>query len=97
MLLAVPPMLRLLRPGSIYGVCYGAALAKPSIWYEINQGAGWRMFKTGLLTMIASSGFYFIPNLSAAGYYFSCAIVMVGLFVSGLIKTARHLKYHECL
>ncbi|HWQ36182.1 MAG TPA: SdpI family protein [Blastocatellia bacterium] len=95
MLLALPALLRLLPPNSIFGVCVGAALKSPALWYEINQGAGRRMFRAGVVTIIFALGLYCIPGLSTGAYYASCAIVMMGMFVSGLVKTARHLNHYN--
>lgn len=89
---AIPPMFRLVRPGSIYGLGAGIALTSPEIWYEINQGAGYRMFKAGLATVIASIAGLYIPGLSEGAYYLSCSIVLVGLFSYGVLKTASHMN-----
>ena len=95
MMLSLPALLRLLRPGSMFGVCTGAALRSQALWYEINRGAGWRLFKAGAVTIIFAFGLYCIPGLSAGAYYASCSVVMMGMLLSGLVKTARHLRFYD--
>ncbi len=53
------------------------------------------MFQAGVGTVLAAITFYFLPNLSFGAYYFSCALVMGGLFLIGLYRTARHLQYYN--
>ena len=95
MLTSLPMMLCLVRPNSWYGICIGAALTSPGHWYEINMCAGWRMFKVGMGTMITTIGLYFMPGLSVGAYYFSCAVMMLGLLLIGLYRTAHHLQYYD--
>ena len=95
MALSLPALLRLIRPNSFFGICAGAALTSPAHWYEINQGAGWRMFKTGLATIIAALGLYCVPGLSVGAYYAGCSVVMMGMLLSCLLRTARHLNYYN--
>lgn len=92
---SLPTMLCLVPPNSWYGLCVGAALTNPGNWYEINMSAGWRMFKVGVGTMITSVVLYFVPGVSVAAYYFSCVVMMVGLLLIGLYRTARHLQYYN--
>jgi len=95
MALALPALLRMVRPNSVFGVCAGAALSSPARWYEINQAAGWRLFKAGLATAVAAIGLYFLPGLSAGGYYAVCSTVMILMLLACLFKTARHLNHYQ--
>jgi hypothetical protein len=95
MALSLPALLSLIRPNSIFGLRIGAALHSPALWYEINRGAGWRLFKTGAVTIIAAVTLSYVPGLSVGGYYASCSIVMLGMLLSGLLKTARHLNFYQ--
>lgn len=97
MLVSLPAILRLIRPNSLFGVCVGPALHNPALWYEINRGAGWRLFRTGWVTIVFAVGMYYVPGLSVGAYYASCAIAMLGMLLSCLIKTARHLKHYDSL
>lgn len=95
MLTSLPTMLCLVPPNSWYGLCVGPALLSPGNWYEINMAAGWRMFKVGAATLVTAIGLYFAPGISTAAYYVSCTIMMVGLLLIGLYRTARHLQYYN--
>ena len=95
MLSSLPTMLCLVRPNSWYGICVGAALTSPGHWYEINMCTGWRMFKVGVGTLLTASALYCYPGLSLSAYYFSCSVMMIGLLLIGLYRTARHLEYYN--
>ena len=52
-------------------------------------------FTVGVGTLLTASALYFYPGLSLSAYYFSCSVMMIGLLLIGLYRTARHLEYYN--
>jgi uncharacterized membrane protein len=91
-LLAVPMLLKKLRPNSFYGVRVSKTLNDPEAWYAANAYAARYLLATGASIMLAAVGFYFMPGLGVDGYAWACLAVFGVVFGWGLVKIARFVR-----
>ena len=60
--LSVPLILRRIPPNPWYGFRVQQTLNHPDVWYAANAYAGWRLFWTGIATIVGAIALYRVPN-----------------------------------
>lgn len=67
-------------------------LANPSIWYEVNQYFGKRLFIIGIATILSALLLFFIPRITVDAYALIILAVFIIVFAISLYQTARYIK-----
>ena len=89
---AIPLILRRVKPNKIYGVRTRKSLSSPEIWYEINEYGGWVLVIMGAATAIFALLFRVIPSISLDGYSFAMLGVIIVTSVPGFTMIMRRLS-----
>jgi len=90
--IAIPLILRRVRPNLWYGFRVPATLNNEQVWYETNAYAGRGLFAVGAVGVVAALGLGRVPGLDVDTY----AWAFLGVFGVGmaimLIASFRHLN-----
>ncbi|MBN2046485.1 MAG: SdpI family protein [Anaerolineaceae bacterium] len=90
--LAIPLMMKKIKPNYFYGFRVRKTLQNEDIWYEVNQYAARYLLATGLISLPISIGLYFIPNINVDDYAWLCLAAFVLPFTISLIQSLRLLN-----
>jgi uncharacterized membrane protein len=94
-LLAIPLVLRKIRPNPLYGFRVKWTLDDPELWYSVNAySAKWLVF-VGLCAILGAVGFALIPGISLAVYAFSNLGIFTASFTFALLQSIRFLKKQD--
>ena len=75
---ALPLILRRIKPNGLYGFRVPATLNDPAAWYRVNARFGKGLFLTGAVFALAAIGFHFVPGVGneIAAYPMVCTVVL---------------------
>ena len=91
-LIALPMMLRLIKPKPWYGFRVPKTMNNPEIWYEINAYSGYWFFATGLVSALMAAVMYALPGLDVATSSLVQAVVVFALLGVGIGMSFRKLS-----
>lgn len=91
-LLAIPLLLKKIRPNPIYGVRVSKTLNDPRVWYAANAYAARWMLAAGAAIVAAALGLYNYPELGVDGYAWACLAVFAVVFGWGVVKIAGFIR-----
>ena len=90
--LSIPLILGKIKPNGLYGFRVKSTLENPSLWYAVNNYAGWRLLATGLVTVVSAVGLYLIQGLSLDNYALTCLGVFGVVFMGGLVQSVLYFR-----
>lgn len=90
--LAIPMILRKIKPNPFYGFRVPKAINNPEIWYEINAYSGYWFFATGLVSAVMAAVVYVLPGLDNASSSLIQAGVVFALLTIGIVMSFRRLS-----
>jgi hypothetical protein len=94
-LLAIPLVLRKVRPNPLYGFRVQWTLDDPELWYSVNSySAKWLIF-VGLCAILGAIGFALIPGISLSAYAFANLGIFTASFGFALIQSIRFLRKQD--
>ena len=91
-LISIPMILRRVKPNYWYGFRTRKTLENESVWYDVNEHAGTRLFISGILIMISAIVFLFVPGISVDTYSWLVLAVLVVTLGIGLTQSFRYLN-----
>lgn len=97
MALAVPLMLRWVRPNPWYGFRVPATLSNEKLWYEANAYTGRYLFAVGAIGLIAAIGLAYVPGLTENTYAWAFLILFGVALAVMVILSFRYLRRLEAL
>jgi uncharacterized membrane protein len=83
-LLALPLIMKKIKPNRWYGFRVKKTLSNPEIWYKANQIAGKNMLLAGLTILAATISTYFIRLNSAS---FPSEVINIVVFISAALAS----------
>ena len=89
--LAVPLLLRKIRPNPWYGFRVRQTLDNPALWYPVNAFAAKGLLVVGLGISTVAILLYLLPGLDLAIYATGVAVVALGGLAINLILSFRYL------
>ena len=90
--LAIPLILRKIRPNALYGFRVAPVFDSDDIWYAANRYAGKWLAAAGAAILAAAVGFYFLPGLTVDLYALACLAAFLLVLVPGLIFSLRFAR-----
>ncbi len=90
--LAIPLILRRIKPNAWYGFRVEQTLHDPEVWYEANAYAGKYMLGVGLVTSGVAIGLYLAPGLDETVYLWVCTLTLLGGLGVSVIQSFRFLR-----
>jgi hypothetical protein len=90
--LSLPLIVGKIGPNGLYGFRVKATMENPKLWYAVNKFAGVRLLITGIVTILAAVGLYFIPGISVDTYALACLGVFALVFISAIVQSVLYLK-----
>jgi uncharacterized membrane protein len=88
-LLAIPLILKKIKPNPFYGFRVSQTLKNPDVWYAANQTAGrWLLF-SGICIVVGAVGLYRFPGIGLDSYAYACLAVFLVTFLTGLFFSWR--------
>jgi len=92
--LAVPLMLRWVKPNCWYGFRTRKTFSDERIWYEANAYTGRRLLELSIFEILAAVLLYFVPGFCAnpEAYMQTTTVLMVGGLLIILILSFRYLS-----
>ena len=91
-LLALPLLAKKIKPNPLYGFRVKRTLEDPDLWYQVNYFFAWRQLFTGIVTVIAALGLYFVPGLSVDTYALACLGVFALAFGVAMVQSILYMK-----
>lgn len=91
-IIALPLIMRLIKPNPFYGFRIQRTLEDPQVWYSVNEYFARHLLIVGILHVFASIAFFFIPGISVDIYALSCMAVFVILFSRAMSQSFRYIK-----
>ena len=93
--LAIPLILKKVKPNPIYGFRVSQTLNDPDVWYEVNQTCGKCLLISGCSIVAAAVLFVRIPGISIDTYALACLAVFLVTLIPGLYFCWRILPRKE--
>ena len=90
--LAIPMILRRIKPNVWYGFRTRKTLSNEKIWYDVNAHAGKRLLVAGVLITLAAIVCAFIPGISTDTYAWLVLAVTIVSLAIGLTQSFRYLN-----
>ena len=90
--LSIPLIAGKIGPNGLYGFRVQATMENPRLWYVVNKYAGVRLLITGIVTILAAAGLYFIPGIGVDTYALACLGVFALVFITAIVQSALYLK-----
>jgi len=92
MAIAIPLLLRRVRPNNWYGFRVPATLNNEQVWYEVNAYAGRWLLGVGVLGILAAIALAYVPGLGEDGYAWAFLVVFGVAMAVMLISSFRYLN-----
>ncbi|CAG0937065.1 hypothetical protein TFLX_05971 [Thermoflexales bacterium] len=89
--IAIPLILRRVKPNYWYGFRTKRTLSDPKIWYEVNAYFGKRLLICGLSAAIGAAVLYRVPGLTIDGYALGMTIVALVPLVITMTQSLHYL------
>lgn len=91
--LALPLVLRWVKPNPLYGFRTARTLRDPQVWYDANAYAGRLLVGSGVLIVVMTLGlFYLVPSLPPAVYALGMVVVTTAAALVSLFQALRYLR-----
>jgi uncharacterized membrane protein len=90
--LAIPMILKKIKPNGLYGFRVRKTMENPEIWYAVNAYSGKWLFGTGLVEIAAAIGLAFVPSLTLDVYAYGVLAVFAIAFAVSLIVSVRYMN-----
>jgi hypothetical protein len=90
--ISVPLIRRKIGPNPFYGFRVRKTLSNPEVWYAANAYAAKWLFGIGLGTVAVAVALFFVPGIDVLGYSLTCAALILGGLVVGLVMSFRYLN-----
>ena len=90
--ISIPLIKGKVRPNAFYGFRMPQTLNNPEVWYPVNAHAGKRMAVSGMITLLAAVGFYFVPGIDVDTYAWACLAAFALPFGVGMVQSWRYMK-----
>ena len=90
--LAIPLILRRVKPNYWYGFRTRKTLTNERVWYAVNAHAGWRLLISGIFITFAAIGLALVPGISVDAYSLLVLVVVVITLGIGLGQSFAYLK-----
>ena len=92
--LAMPLILRKIKPNYLYGFRVPKTLNDEEIWYAANAYAGWYILWTGIALLVSAIVFYLLPQVGFLAY----SLILLGVTVTALTVTlVQSFRYLQTL
>ncbi len=94
--IAIPLVLRKVRPNPIYGFRTPFTMSREDVWYDINAYFGRWLLAIAVLFTAATLLVRQIPGIGVDGYASICSLLMViGLAVAMILSVVRMRKFRS--
>jgi hypothetical protein len=90
--LAVPRILGKIPPNGWYGFRVKKTMENPEIWYPVNVYSGKWLLAIGLIDILPTVGFSYVPGISVEVYSIAVLVVWVVVFIVGLVASFRYMN-----
>jgi hypothetical protein len=90
--LSIPLIAGKIGPNGLYGFRVQATLQNATLWFKVNRYAGKRLLVTGILTVLATLGFYFLPGIGVDAYALACLAVFSLAFTIAIVQSILYLR-----
>ncbi len=91
-LIAIPMIQRWVKPNPFYGFRTPKTLSSETVWYEINEYSGKRLFIAGIFISIVALALSLVPQITV-DLYATLVAVLIGLALAiALIQSFLYLN-----
>jgi hypothetical protein len=90
--LSIPMIMNKIPPNGLYGFRVKKTMEDPKIWYPVNAYSGKWLLAIGIVTILAATGFYFIPGISIDIYAYVVLGVWVVVFSIAVYTSVRYMN-----
>jgi uncharacterized membrane protein len=92
MALSVPMILGKIPPNGLYGFRVKKTMENPDFWYPVNVYSGKWLMAIGLVMILASTVFFFVPGISLDVYAYAVLGVWVIVFSTAMVASVRYMN-----